>query len=150
MSGILVPAHRVAPARALHALSWAQTDLPKPLDLLAVLGVVPVDGIFLPVVHVDLLHPAQHQLGTGDTQQGTDRALCLRSGLHLAQAPALRCLARIPPIQRDVLLPMDPTASAVPSSAEPMAQSMSRVTTCHFTSTSYPRCQLTSSSFSSK
>lgn len=61
--------------QAPQALGWAQTDLPEPLDLFAVLGVVPVDGVFLPVVHVDLLHPAQHQLGTGDTQQGTDRTL---------------------------------------------------------------------------
>lgn len=48
----------------------AGAHLPEPLDLLAVLGVVPVDGVLLPVVHVDLLHAAQHQLGTGHSQQG--------------------------------------------------------------------------------
>ena len=38
------------------------TYLPEPLDLFAVLRVVPVDGIALPVVHIDLLHPTQQQL----------------------------------------------------------------------------------------
>lgn len=32
------------------------------IDLLAVLGVVPVDSVLLPVAHVYLLHAAQHQL----------------------------------------------------------------------------------------
>lgn len=36
--------------------------LPEPVDLLAVLGVMPVDGVLLPVGQIDLLHPAQHQL----------------------------------------------------------------------------------------
>ena len=35
---------------------------PEPLDLLAGLGVVAVDGVPLPVLHVDLLHTTQHQL----------------------------------------------------------------------------------------
>lgn len=39
-----------------------RTHLPEPLDLLAVLGVVPVDSVLLPVAHVYLLHAAQHQL----------------------------------------------------------------------------------------
>ena len=38
------------------------TDLPEPLDLLGALGVVAVDGVPLPVVDVDLLHAAEHQL----------------------------------------------------------------------------------------
>lgn len=42
---------------------WGQdTDLPEPDDLLAVARVVPVDGVPLPVVEVDLLHAAQHHL----------------------------------------------------------------------------------------
>ena len=36
--------------------------LPEPLDLFAILGVVPVDGVPLPVVDVDLLHSAQQEL----------------------------------------------------------------------------------------
>lgn len=36
--------------------------LPEPVDLLAVLGVMPVDGVLLPVGQIDLLHPTQHQL----------------------------------------------------------------------------------------
>lgn len=44
------------------ARTRALTHLPEPLDLLAVLGVVPVDGVLLPVIHVYLLHAAQHQL----------------------------------------------------------------------------------------
>ena len=36
--------------------------LPEPLDLFAILGVVPVDGVPLPVVDVDLLHAAQQEL----------------------------------------------------------------------------------------
>lgn len=36
--------------------------LPEPVDLLAVLGVMSVDGVLLPVSQIDLLHPTQHQL----------------------------------------------------------------------------------------
>lgn len=36
--------------------------LPEPVDLLAVFGVVSVDGVFLPVGQINLLHPTQHQL----------------------------------------------------------------------------------------
>ena len=36
--------------------------LPEPVDLLAVLGVMSVDRVLLPVGHIDLLHPTQHQL----------------------------------------------------------------------------------------
>lgn len=36
--------------------------LPEPVDLLAVFGVMSVDGVFLPVGQIDLLHPTQHQL----------------------------------------------------------------------------------------
>lgn len=36
--------------------------LPEPVDLLAVLCVVSIDGVFLPVGQIDLLHPAKHQL----------------------------------------------------------------------------------------
>lgn len=39
-----------------------RAHLPEPLDLLAVLGVVPVDGVLLPVAQVYLLHATQHQL----------------------------------------------------------------------------------------
>lgn len=38
------------------------TDLPKPLHLFGAARVVAVDGVALPVVDVDLLHAAQHQL----------------------------------------------------------------------------------------
>lgn len=53
-----------APAQtlALRAGTRPRAHLPEPLDLLAVLGVVPVDGVLLPVAHVYLLHAAQHQL----------------------------------------------------------------------------------------
>lgn len=43
-------------------MSAFTTHLPEPNDLLAVFGVVPVDGVALPVVNVHLLHAAQHQL----------------------------------------------------------------------------------------
>lgn len=36
--------------------------LPEPVNLLAVLGVMSVDGVLLPVSQIDLLHPTQHQL----------------------------------------------------------------------------------------
>ena len=36
--------------------------LPEPLDLLAILCVVPVDGVSLPIIHVNLLHSAQQEL----------------------------------------------------------------------------------------
>lgn len=36
--------------------------LPEPVDLLAVLGVMSIDGVLLPVGQIDLLHPTQHQL----------------------------------------------------------------------------------------
>jgi len=36
--------------------------LPEPLDLFRALGVVPEDGVPLPVVDVDFLHAAEHQL----------------------------------------------------------------------------------------
>lgn len=62
-----------------------RTHLPEPLDLLAVLGVVPVDGVLLPVVHVYLLHAAQHQLrGRASGRQGA------------ARPPAPRPLTRSP------------------------------------------------------
>lgn len=35
------------------------TYLPEPLNLFAILGVVPVDGVSLPVIHVDFLHSAE-------------------------------------------------------------------------------------------
>ena len=38
------------------------TYLPEPLNLFAILGVVPVDGVPLPVIHIDFLHPAQQEL----------------------------------------------------------------------------------------
>ena len=40
--------------------------LPEPVDLLAVFGVVSVDGVLLPVGQINLLHPAQHQLEEND------------------------------------------------------------------------------------
>lgn len=43
-------------------LTAGRTDLPEPDDLLAGARVVAVDGVPLPVVHVHLLHAAQHQL----------------------------------------------------------------------------------------
>lgn len=36
--------------------------LPEPLDLLGIAGVVAVDRVALPIIDVDLLHAAQHQL----------------------------------------------------------------------------------------
>lgn len=37
--------------------------------LLAVLGVMPIDGVLLPVGQIDLLHPAQHQLQQRDIRK---------------------------------------------------------------------------------
>lgn len=76
--------------------------LPEPLDLFAVLGVVPVDGVLLPVVHVDLLHAAQHQLGMDDSQGDGNTAPCSRFtaltplGLCKAQARATEASKGIP------------------------------------------------------
>lgn len=47
----------------LPVRSLSQPHLPEPLDLLAALGVMPVDGVLLPVIQVNFLHATQHQLG---------------------------------------------------------------------------------------
>lgn len=44
--------------------------LPEPVDLLAVLGVMSVDGVLLPVGQIDLLHPTKHQLQKGQRRGG--------------------------------------------------------------------------------
>lgn len=61
------------PAQSLCAYCGdrPRAHLPEPLDLLAVLGVVPVDGVFLPVAQVYLLHAAQHQLRRREGLSGT-------------------------------------------------------------------------------
>lgn len=58
-------------APALTAGTRPRAHLPEPLDLLAVLGIVPVDGVLLPVAHVYLLHAAQHQLRRRERVSGT-------------------------------------------------------------------------------
>lgn len=50
-----------------HSHSWEHVQLvkpylPEPVNLFAVFGVMSVDGVFLPVSQIDLLHPTQHQL----------------------------------------------------------------------------------------
>lgn len=57
----------------LTAGTRPSTHLPEPLDLLAVLGIVPVDSVLLPVAHVYLLHAAQHQLRWRERVSGTRR-----------------------------------------------------------------------------
>lgn len=61
------------PAQSLCAYCGdrPRAHLPEPLDLLAVLGVVPVDGVLLPVAQVYLLHAAQHQLRRREGLSGT-------------------------------------------------------------------------------
>lgn len=36
--------------------------LPEPVNLLAVLGVVSINGVLLPICQINLLHPTEHQL----------------------------------------------------------------------------------------
>lgn len=43
-------------------LSGCLTHLPKPNDLLAIPVVVAINGVALPIVDINLLHAAQHQL----------------------------------------------------------------------------------------
>ena len=40
----------------------SRPNLPEPLDLFAVPGVVAIDCVLLPFSDVELLHPTQHQL----------------------------------------------------------------------------------------
>ena len=47
---------------SLSVCHSGQSNLPEPHNLLAVPGVVSVDGVFLPLPNVELLHAAQHQL----------------------------------------------------------------------------------------
>lgn len=45
---------------------WEIPYLPKPRDLFRCFGVISVNSIALPIIHIDFLHAAKHQLEKKD------------------------------------------------------------------------------------
>lgn len=62
----MVKRERKEEVRSCECIKTPETErvyyLPEPVDLLAVFGIMPIDGVLLPVIQINFLHPTQHEL----------------------------------------------------------------------------------------